>query len=297
MKLKLGLPKGSLQESTFKMFAKAGINMSVSSRSYFPSVDDEELEVVLLRAQEIAGYVAAGSLDAGITGRDWIIETDAQVVEVADLVYAKQGLRPVRWVLAVPENSTIRSPKDLQGKSVATEVVNIARKYLARHGVEAKVDFSWGATEVKTPSLVDAIIEITETGSSLRANNLRIVDTVLESTSKFIANEAAMKDSWKKNKIQDLTLLLRSAIVAEGKVGLKMNIQHKNIQRAMAVLPALRNPTIAHLYCQSPDVREEDRWFAMEVVLDEATVKKIIPELKKVGAEGIIEYPLTKVIF
>lgn len=299
MKLKLGLPKGSLQESTFQIFRKAGIKISVGSRSYFPSVDDEELEVVLLRAQEIAGYVADGALDAGITGKDWIVECDAEndVQEIADLEYAKQSRKPVRWVLAVPEASDIHGVKDLEGKRIATEVVNITKKYLAKNDVNADVEFSWGATEVKTPSLVDAIIEITETGSSLRANKLRIVDTLMSSTTKLIASNEALKDEWKKNKLEDLALLLSSAIAADGKVGVKLNIQKKNIDTALDLLPALRNPTVSALYTKDNTGAEEDKWFAVETILDEAVLKKIIPELKKIGAEGIIEYSLNKIIF
>jgi ATP phosphoribosyltransferase len=286
--LKLGLPKGSLQDSTLELFANAGFHFSVQSRSYFPSIDDDELEAILIRAQEMARYVAQGSFDAGLTGKDWIIETDADVVEVADLVYSKASMRPVRWVLAVPESSSITSVRDLEGKHIATEVVNITRKYLARHNVNASVEFSWGATEVKPPELADAIVEVTETGSSLRANKLRIVDTILESNTKLIANRNSWNDPWKREKIENMALLLRGAINAQGKVGLKMNAPKDSVGKIMAIMPALRQPTIAHL--------ADEGWVALEVIVAEKVVRKLIPELKRAGAEGIFEYNINKLI-
>lgn len=287
-KIKLALPKGSLQESTFGMMARAGWKIKSGSRSYIPSVDDPEIEARLIRAQEISRYVELGFLDAGLTGHDWIIENNSEVVEVANLVYAKQGLRPVRWVLAVPNDSPIRSVKDLQGKRIATEGVNLTRRYLEKNGVKAEVEFSWGATEVKAPELVDAICELTETGSSLRANNLRIVETVLESTTRLIANKDAWKDAWKRKKIETIALLLQGALAAGEKVGLKMNVPEAKVEAVVQALPALRNPTVAHLHLQG--------WVAIEVVVDERVVREIIPALKAAGAEGIIEYPLNKVI-
>lgn len=287
-KIKLALPKGSLQESTFGMMARAGWKIKSGSRSYVPSVDDPEIEARLIRAQEISRYVELGFLDAGLTGHDWIIENNSEVVEVANLVYAKQGLRPVRWVLAVPNDSPIRSVKDLQGKRIATEGVNLTRRYLEKNGVKAEVEFSWGATEVKAPELVDAICELTETGSSLRANNLRIVETVLESTTRLIANKDAWKDAWKRKKIETIALLLQGALAAGEKVGLKMNVPEAKVEAVVQALPALRNPTVAHLHLQG--------WVAIEVVVDEHVVREIIPALKAAGAEGIIEYPLNKVI-
>ncbi len=288
MEVKLGVPKGSLQESTFKIMRKAGFNISVGSRSYFPTIDDKEISVILLRAQEMSRYIADGVLDFGLTGKDWILENDSDVVEVMDLVYGKQGRKPVRWVLAVPNDSDIQSVKDLQGKRIATEVVNLTRRYLEKHGVSAEIEFSWGATEVKTPSLVDAIVELTETGSSLKANNLRIVETIAESTTKLIANKDTWKDSWKKKKIENFALLLNSALTAETKVVLKMNVEKKNLDKIIDVLPALKQPTISHL--TNPD------WHAVETVVDEFVVREIIPKLKDAGAEGIIEFPLNKVI-
>ncbi len=286
--LKLGLPKGSLQESTFSLFQKAGYSISVSSRSYFPSVEDNELKVMLVRAQEMARYVELGTFDAGLTGKDWIIETNSDVTEVAELVYAKQSMRPVRWVLAVQEDSPFKTVKDLQGKRISTEVVNITKQYLKKHGVEASVEFSWGATEVKVPELADAIVEVTETGSSLRANHLRIIDTVLESSTRFIANKEAYKDSWKKEKIETISLLLKGAIAAEGKVGLKMNIKKSDLPKIIGIIPALRRPTVSPLY--------DDEWVAIETIIDERVVRIIVPELKRNGAEGIIEYPLNKIV-
>ena len=286
--LKLGLPKGSLQESTFSLFQKAGYSISVSSRSYFPSVEDNELKVMLVRAQEMARYVELGTFDAGLTGKDWIIETNSDVTEVAELVYAKQSMRPVRWVLAVQEDSPFKTVKDLQGKRISTEVVNITKQYLKKHGVEASVEFSWGATEVKVPELADAIVEVTETGSSLRANHLRIIDTVLESSTRFIANKEAYKDSWKNEKIETISLLLKGAIAAEGKVGLKMNIKKSDLPKIIGIIPALRRPTVSPLY--------DDEWVAIETIIDERVVRIIVPELKRNGAEGIIEYPLNKIV-
>ncbi len=287
-KLVLGLPKGSLQEATFLMMKKAGFNVTVGSRSLIPNINDPALEARLIRAQEISRYVEHGMLDAGITGYDWILENGSDVVEVADLVYAKQGFRPVRWVLAVPEKSSIRSVKDLQGKRVATEAVGLTKRYLAKNRVKAEVEFSWGATEVKAPELVDAIVEITETGSSLRANDLRIVDTVLESTTKFIANRRAWKDAWKRKKIEQIALLLTGALTAEMKVLIKMNVRKGNLKKVIAILPALHAPTINNL--SSAD------WFSVESVVDEAVVREIIPQLKAAGAEGIIEIGLNKLV-
>ncbi|HWR01049.1 MAG TPA: ATP phosphoribosyltransferase [Chlorobaculum sp.] len=286
--LKLGLPKGSLQDSTLELFANAGFKFSVQSRSYFPSIDDDELEAILIRAQEMARYVAQGAFDAGLTGRDWIIETDADVIEVADLVYSKASMRPVRWVLAVPESSPIKSVKDLEGKHIATEVVNITKKYLAKNNVNAFVEFSWGATEVKPPELADAIVEVTETGSSLRANKLRIVETVLESNTKLIANKASWEDPWKREKIESMALLLQGAINAQGKVGLKMNAPKSSLDTIMSVIPALRLPTVSDL--------ADNAWVALEVIVAEKIVRKLIPELKRAGAEGIFEYNINKLI-
>ncbi|NTV67701.1 MAG: ATP phosphoribosyltransferase [Chlorobaculum sp.] len=286
--LKLGLPKGSLQDSTLELFANAGFHFSVQSRSYFPSIDDDELEAILIRAQEMARYVAQGAFDAGLTGKDWIIETDSDVVEVADLVYSKASMRPVRWVLAVPENSPIKSVKDLEGKHISTEVVNITKKYLAENGVNASVEFSWGATEVKPPELADAIVEVTETGSSLRANKLRIVETVLQSNTKLIANKAAWEDPWKREKIENMAMLLQGAINAQGKVGLKMNAPKAALDKIMAGIPALRQPTISDL--------ADKEWVALEVIVAEKLVRTLIPELKRAGAEGIFEYNINKLI-
>jgi len=288
MKLRIGLPKGSLQDATLHLFNLAGYNITVSPRSYFPHVDDEELEAILIRAQEIGRYVQDGVLDVGLTGKDWITETEADVHEVADLVYAKQGLRPVRLVLAVPQDSDIRSVQDLQGKRIATELVNVTRKYLESHGVEAHVEYSWGATEAKAPELVDAISELTETGSSLRANNLRILETIMESTTKLIANHDAWKDPWKQKKIRNLATLLKGAIMAEEMVGLKMNIEADRLEALLEVLPALKRPTVANL--------ANGDWVAVETVIDETVVRELIPRLKELGAQGIIEYPLNKVI-
>jgi len=285
----MGLPKGSLQEAALAKMAKAGFNISVSSRSYIPYVDDEELAVRLIRAQEISRYVAHGYLDCGITGHDWVIENNSDVHEVAEFLFSKATAQPARWVLAVPEESPIKSPKDLQGKRIATEVINITAKYLKQHGVTAEVEFSWGATEVKAHELVDAIVEITETGSSLRANRLRIVDTLLVSTPRLIVNHESWKDPWKRQKIETLAMLLRGALEAESKVGLKMNLEQKNLESLLRALPALRNPTIANL--------SQPGWVAVETIIDEKIVRQLIPQLKAAGAEGIIEYPLNKVVY
>lgn len=286
--LKLGLPKGSLQESTFNLFKKAGYNITVGSRSYYPDFDDIEIQAMLIRAQEMAKYVDDGVLDAGLTGKDWILEQGADVKEVAELNYAKGGLRPVKWVIAVPSDSKIKKVKDLQGKRIATELVGFTKKYLKSKGIKAEIDFSWGATEVKPPQLADAIVELTETGSSLKANNLRIVETILESSTRFIANKSAWKDKWKKQKMENIVLLLRGALAAEEKVGLKMNVPDKSMKRVMTLLSSMHSPTISQL--------SDAGWYALEVIIDEKTVRDIIPKLKSVGAEGLIEYPLNKVI-
>jgi len=287
-KLILGLPKGSLQEATFAMFQKAGFKVSVGSRSYLPNVDDAEIDARLIRAQEISRYVELGVLDAGITGFDWIQENGSDVHEVADLIYAKQGMRPVRWVLAVHNDSSIQSVKDLQGKRIATEAVGLTKRYLEKHGVQADVEFSWGATEVKVPELVDAIVELTETGSSLRANNLRIVDVVLTSTTKLISNRKAWKNDWKRAKIEQISMLLQGALAAESRVLLKMNAPADKVADVARILPSLHAPTINQL--------RDSGWVAIESVVEEKIVRQIIPELKRAGAEGIIELPLNKVI-
>ena len=287
--LRFGLPKGSLQEATIEKMAKAGFNISVSSRSYIPYVNDEEMEIRLIRAQEISRYVEHGYLDCGITGYDWIQENDSKVHEVGEFQFSKVTRQPTRWVLAVPEKSPIRSVKDLRGKRIATEVVNLTKRYLRKHKVKAEVEFSWGATEVKAHELVDAIVEITETGSSLRANQLRIVDTLLYSTPRLIANHTAWKDGWKRRKIEQLALLLKGALQAEAKVGLKMNIAQKHLAKLLRSLPALRNPTISNL--------SQEGWVAVETIIDEHIVRELIPALKAAGAEGIIEYPLNKVVY
>ena len=287
--LRLGLPKGSLQESTFDLLDRAGYTFSVRERSYFPSVDDDELTAMLVRAQEMARYVQDGVFDAGITGKDWIMETGAEVVPVDDLIYSKASMRPVRWVLAVPEASDIHSVHDLEGKRIATEVVHITRSWLERHGVKADVEFSWGATEAKCPELVDAIVEVTETGSSLRANKLRIVDTLMESNTQLIANPQAWADPWKRQKIENIAMLMQGAIRAEGRVGLKLNVRREDARRVIDLLPALRMPTV------SPLAFDED-WVAIETVIEERTVRELIPALKREGAEGIIEYQLNKII-
>ncbi len=286
--LKVGLPKGSLEEATYKLFAKAGFNIRAKSRSYYPTVDDPELSLILLRPQEMARYVEDGVVDVALTGYDWIVENGARVVEILDLTYAKQTRSTVKWVLAVKEGSKIKSVKDLEGKKIATELVNVTKKYLKRNGVDADVEFSWGATEVKPPLLADAIVEVTETGSSLRANNLKVIDVVLESSTKFIANKESIKDPWKKEKIDIIAMLLNGAIKAEGKVGLKMNVSESNLGKILAVLPSLKRPTVSSL--------SEEGWCSVETIIDENVVRMIIPELKKNGASGIIEYPLNKVI-
>ncbi len=287
-KLKLGLPKGSLQESTISIFEKAGYKIRVDERSYFPSIDDPEIECMLIRAQEIARYVQGGVLDCGITGKDWIMESRAKVVEVADLVYSKKGMRPVKWVLAVPVASKIKSVKGLKGKWIATEAVNLTEDYLMRNKVKAIVEFSWGATEVKPPRLADAIVEITETGASLRANNLRIVDTLLESTPRLIMNKKSYQDRWKRKKVEKLALLLRGAIDAFGKVGLMMNVMKKDLEKILKILPALQKPTISPL--------SDPRWVDVTTIIDEKVVRDLIPKLKEAGATGIVEYPLNKII-
>jgi len=288
--LRLGLPKGSLQQSTFELFRKAGYVISVRERSYYPEADDPELSIVLLRAQEMSRYVEDGALDAGITGHDWILENDSNVHEIVTLCYSKASMRPVRWVLAVPEDSSIQSVKDLQGKRIATELVNASKRYLQQHGVEAEVEFSWGATEVKVPQLVDAIIDVTETGSSLRANKLRIVETLFESQTKFIANHNAWKDDWKRDKLERIAMLLSGAIEAGGKVGLKMNVREADMDAVLKVMPeGITNPTVSSLL--------QKGWSALEIVVDEKIVREIIPALKRAGAVGIIEYSLNKVIY
>jgi len=287
--LRLGLPKGSLQEATFELLHRAGYNFSVSQRSYFPSIDDQELTAMLVRAQELARYVEDGVFDAGITGKDWILETNSNVHPVDDLIYSKQSMRPVRWVLAVPYQSDIRTVADLSGKRIATEVVNITKRWLEKNDVQAEVEFSWGATEAKCPDLVDAIVEVTETGSSLRANNLRIVDTLMVSNTQLIANKESWNDPWKRTKIENISMLMQGAINAEGKVGLKLNALRSNMSRIIEILPALRMPTVSPLAL-------EKEWVAIETVIDEKQVRQLIPELKRAGAEGIIEYELNKII-
>jgi len=287
-RLKLGIPKGSLQEATLDLFGRAGWKIAVSARSYVPTIDDAEIECLLVRAQEMARYVETGALDAGITGHDWVVETGAAVEELAELVYAKQRLARVRWVLAVPEDSPIRGPRDLAGKVVATEVVNITGSYLARHGVKARVEFSWGATEVKVPELADAIVEVTETGSSLRANRLRIVDTVLESATVFIMNRAAGAERWKREKAESLILMLQGAIAAASRVGLLLNVRREDLPGVLEVLPALKNPTISPL--------SDADWVAVNTILEEAVVRQIMPKLKAARAQGIVEYPLNKIV-
>ncbi len=288
-KLKFGLPKGSLQEATIEKMAKAGWNISVSSRSYVPYVDDAELEIRMIRAQEISRYVELGYLDCGITGLDWVHENGSRVHEVGEFLFSKATRQPTRWVLAVPENSPIKSVKDLKGKRIATEVVNLTKKYLRKHGVKAAVEFSWGATEVKAHELVDAIVEITETGSSLRANKLRIVDELMVSTPRLIANHRSWKNPWKRRKIETMALMLKGALEAEAKVGLKMNLEQRNLASLLESLPALRRPTISSL--------SQAGWVAVETIIDEHVVRELIPRLKAAGAEGIIEYPLNKVVY
>src|SRR4051812_24150453 len=282
--LRLGIPAGSLQEATAELFRKGGYKVTFASRSYYPAIDDPEIHCTLIRAQEMPRYVEDGSLDCGLTGYDWILENDAKVKEVAELVFSKVSRRPVRWVLAVPNDSPIKDVKDLQGKRIATEVVNLTRRWLAQHGVTAQVEFSWGATEVKPPRLADAIVEVTETGSSLRANNLRIVTDLLQSTTRFITNETANADPWKKQKMADLILMLQGAMAAEGKVGLMMNVARADLTAVLKILPALQTPTISPL--GDPD------WVDVNTIIDEAIVRRIVPQLKQAGARGIVEYPL-----
>jgi ATP phosphoribosyltransferase len=286
--LKLGIPKGSLESATIDLFRRAGFTITTSSRSYFPAIDDPEIECMLIRAQEMARYVEDGILDAGLTGRDWVEENGADVEAIADLIYAKQSFGKVRWVLAVPESSGFRSVGDLEGKIIATELVATTRRYLAAHGVNAKVEFSWGATEVKPPVLADAIVEVTETGSSLRANKLKIIDTVLESNTQLIVNREAWRDEWKRHKLEDMRMLLEGAIAALGKVGLMLNVHCENLKAVLGVLPALKQPTVSQL--------SEPEWLAVNTILDESAVREIIPRLKGAGAQGIVEYPLNKIV-
>ncbi|MDE0039546.1 MAG: ATP phosphoribosyltransferase [Gammaproteobacteria bacterium] len=286
--LNLGIPSGSLRNACADLFEQAGYRISFPNRSYYPEIDDPEIDCLLVRAQEMARYVEQGVLDAGITGHDWVLETGADVEELGEFVFSKVSRRPSRWVLCVPNDSPVQSVKDLEGKRVATEVVNLTRAYLAGHGVTANVEFSWGATEVKPPRLADAIVEITETGGSLRANNLRIVEEVLTSTPRLIANRAACKDPWKKTKLDNIALMLESRLAAEGRVGLMMNVRNEDLNAVTVILPALQNPTISHL--SDPD------WVAISTIIEEAQVRVIVPELKKAGATGIVEYPINKVI-
>jgi ATP phosphoribosyltransferase len=286
--LKLGIPAGSLQEATAELFKKAGYRITFASRSYYPTIDDDEIECLLIRAQEMARYVEQGILDAGITGHDWVKETNADVHQVCELMFSKVSRRPVRWVLCVPNDSPVKSVKDLQGKRIATEAVGLTKAYLAEHGVTAEVEFSWGATEVKPPRLADAIVEVTETGSSLRANNLRIVAEVLQSTTRFIANKTAWADDWKRQKVENIALMLQACLAAEGKVGLLMNVRRADLQKVLNVLPALQTPTVSSL--SDPD------WVDVTTILDETFVRMIIPKLKAIGATGIVEFPITKII-
>jgi ATP phosphoribosyltransferase len=295
MKLKLGLPKGSLQDATVQLFARAGFNIYVSSRSYFPGIDDPDIECMLIRAQEMARYVADGVLDAGLTGQDWIAEYAAsdgtratRLVPVADLVYAKQSFGRVKWVLAVPEDSSFMHPKDLEGRTIATELVRATDAYFHRLGVGVNVEFSWGATEVKPPVLADAIVEVTETGSSLRANRLRIIDTVMESNTQLIANAGALADPWKKTKIDNIALLLRAAIEAQGRVGLMLNVRRADLAAVLGLLPALQRPTVSPL--------SDAEWVAVNTIIEERTVRELIPRLKAANAQGIVEYPLNKIV-
>ena len=294
MKLKLGLPKGSLETATIQLFARAGFTIHVNSRSYFPSIDDPEIECMLIRAQEMARYVSTGMLDAGLTGLDWIAEHEAGdgvtgVIEpIADLVYAKQSFGKVRWVLAAPEDSDIKTPKDCEGKTIATELVRATKAYFKRQGVNVKVEFSWGATEVKPPMLADAIVEVTETGSSLRANRLRIIDTLMESNTQLIANKNALADPWKKQKLENISLLLRAAIEAQGKVGIMLNVRRSDLDKILALLPALQRPTISSL--------SDAEWVAVNTIIEERTVRDLIPKVKAAGGQGIVEYPLNKIV-
>ena len=288
MTLRLGIPKGSLENATVELFRKAGFNITTNGRSYFPAIDDPEIECMLIRAQEMARYVEDGILDAGLTGLDWVAENGASVETIIDLIYSKRSFGKVRWVLAVPESSPFHSVKDLEGKIIATELVATTKRYLERNGVTAKVEFSWGATEVKPPVLADAIVEVTETGSSLRANNLRIVETILESNTQLIANRESVKDEWKRRKLDDIRMLLEGAINALGKVGLMLNVKKTDLAEVLSVLPALKMPTVSHLSNQE--------WLAVNTILDESTVRHVIPRLKKAGAQGIVEYPLNKIV-
>lgn len=286
--LKLGIPAGSLQEATAALFRKAGYRITFSSRSYYPTIDDDEIECLLIRAQEMARYVEQGILDAGITGHDWVLETEADVVEISELVFSKVSRGPVRWVLCVPNDSPVKSIKDLEGKRIATEAVGLTKRYLARHGVNATVEFSWGATEVKPPRLADAIVEVTETGSSLRANDLRIVDEVLQSTTRLIANKKAYTDPWKKVKLDNVALMLESCLAAEAKVGLMMNVRRENLDAILDVLPALLKPTISAL--------SDPEWIDVNTIIEESVVRSIVPQLKAAGAKGIVEYAINKLI-
>jgi len=288
MKLKIGFPKGSLQDQTFRLFKNAGYTIKLADRSYIPVIDDPELEGLVIRAQEIPRYVENGILDVGITGLDWVLEQDAKVVEVERLKYGKVGFRGVRWVIAVPHDAPIHKVEDLKGKKIATELVSFTKRYLKKKGIEAEVEFSWGATEVKPPLLADAIVEVTETGSSLRAHNLRIVETILESETVVIANKRSWKDTWKRKKIENIVMLVKGALLAEEKVGLKMNVPKKKLENVTRILPSLHTPTISSLY--------DEEWVAVEVIIDEKVVRDLIPELKRAGAQGIVEYPLNKVI-
>ncbi|MDM7920260.1 MAG: ATP phosphoribosyltransferase [Methanosarcina sp.] len=288
MKLKIGLPKGSLQETTFRLFKNAGYTIKLLERSYVPTIDDPELEGLVIRAQEMARYVEDGILDMGITGWDWVLEQNADVVEITRLKYGKVGFRGVKWVVAVPVDSKIRKIKDLEGKKIATELVGFTKRYLKKQGIDAQVEFSWGATEVKPPLLADAIVEVTETGASLKANNLRIIDTILESETVLIANKKAWKDPWKRRKMENIIILLKGALIAEEKVGLKMNVPAKKLKEVTEILPSLHTPTVSNL--------SDKNWVAIEVILDEKVVRDIIPDLKRAGAQGIVEYPLNKVI-
>lgn len=286
--LKLGIPAGSLQEATAALFQRAGYNIKFSSRSYYPTIDDAEIQCLLIRAQEMARYIEQGILDAGITGYDWIQETGADVVEVCELVFSKVSRGPVRWVLAAPEDSAIESVKDLEGKRIATEAVGLTKAYLAKHGVTASVEFSWGATEVKPPQLADAIVEVTETGSSLRANDLKIVDEVLKSTTRFVANRQAIQDVWKKEKLNNISLMLKSCLAAEGKVGLMMNVRLEDLDKVIDQLPALQKPTLSSL--------SDKEWVDVNTIVEESVVRTIVPQLKAAGAKGIVEYPINKII-